>query len=53
MPRKTQKAKLVLSKEQQEELKKTVQSRKAPSNEERVFFALLTRFSPAFFLSNP
>ena len=29
MPRKTQKAKLVLSKEQQEELKKTVQSRKA------------------------
>ena len=30
MPRKTRKAKLVLSKEQQEELKKTVQSRKAP-----------------------
>ena len=33
MPRKTQKAKLVLSKEQQEELKKTVQSRKAPIRE--------------------
>ncbi len=33
MPRKTQKAKLVLSEEQQEELKKTVQSRKAPIRE--------------------
>lgn len=33
MPRKTQKAKLILSKEQQEELKKTVQSRKAPIRE--------------------
>jgi len=33
MPRKTQKAKLVLSTEQQEELKKTVQSRKAPIRE--------------------
>lgn len=33
MPRKTQKAKLVLSKEQQEELKKTMQSRKAPIRE--------------------
>jgi len=33
MPRKTQKAKLVLSKEQQEELRKTVQSRKAPIRE--------------------
>lgn len=33
MPRKTQKAKLVLSKEQHEELKKTVQSRKAPIRE--------------------
>jgi len=33
MPRKTQKAKLVLSKEQQEELKRTVQSRKAPIRE--------------------
>jgi len=33
MPRKTQKAKLVLSKEQQEELKKTVQSRKSPIRE--------------------
>jgi len=33
MPRKTQKAKLVLSKEQQEDLKKTVQSRKAPIRE--------------------
>ena len=33
MPRKTQKAKLVLSKEQQEELKKTVQSGKAPIRE--------------------
>ncbi len=33
MPRKTQKAKLVLSKEQQEGLKKTVQSRKAPIRE--------------------
>jgi len=33
MPRKTQKAKLVLSKEQREELKKTVQSRKAPIRE--------------------
>jgi len=33
MPRKTQKAKLVLSKEQQAELKKTVQSRKAPIRE--------------------
>jgi transposase len=33
MPRKTQKAQLVLSKEQQEELKKTVQSRKAPIRE--------------------
>lgn len=33
MPRKTQKAKLVLSKEQEEELKKTVQSRKAPIRE--------------------
>ena len=33
MPRKTQKAKLVLSKEQQEELRKTVQSRKSPIRE--------------------
>ena len=33
MPRKTQKAKLVLSKEQQAELRKTVQSRKAPIRE--------------------
>ena len=33
MPRKTQKAKLVLSKEQEAELKKTVQSRKAPIRE--------------------
>lgn len=33
MPRKTQKAKLVLSKEQQEDLKKIVQSRKAPIRE--------------------
>jgi len=33
MPRKTQKAKLILSKEQREELKKTVQSRKAPIRE--------------------
>ena len=33
MPRKTQKAKLVLSKEQQEELRKTVQSRKAAIRE--------------------
>lgn len=33
MPRKTQKAKLILSKEQQEDLKKTVQSRKAPIRE--------------------
>lgn len=33
MSRKTQKAKLILSKEQQEELKKTVQSRKAPIRE--------------------
>ena len=33
MPRKTQKAKLFLSKEQHEELKKTVQSRKAPIRE--------------------
>ncbi|MDO9124352.1 MAG: IS630 family transposase [Deltaproteobacteria bacterium] len=33
MPRKTQKGKLVLSKEQQEELKKTMQSRKAPIRE--------------------
>jgi len=33
MPRKTQKAKLVLSKEQHEELRKTVQSRKAPIRE--------------------
>src|SRR4030067_577412 len=33
MPRKTQKAKLVLSEEQQEELKKTVQSRNAPIRE--------------------
>jgi transposase len=33
MPRKSQKAKLVLSKEQREELRKTVQSRKAPIRE--------------------
>ena len=33
MPRKTQKAKLVLSKEQEAELRKTVQSRKAPIRE--------------------
>ena len=33
MPRKTQKAKLILSKEQQEELKKTMQSRRAPIRE--------------------
>ena len=30
MPRKTQKAKLILSNKQKEELQKTVQSRKAP-----------------------
>ena len=33
MPRKTQKAKLVLSQEQEAELRKTVQSRKAPIRE--------------------
>ena len=33
MPRKSQKAKLILTKEQQEQLQKTVQSRKAPIRE--------------------